>query len=154
MEPVSEKIVAYLQRHDVAYEGLEHPPAASALDYQKTLGTQLQQQAKSLFVRFKKRGEKGFAVVAVPAQKQVDLERIRDLLGATSVKLAVKPQLEALTGCGFGELPPLGKLFEVPLLMDRDLLAEERVYFNAGRLDYSVAIDPKEIQRLEEPILF
>ena len=154
MGQVSKKIVAYLDQHDVAYEGIEHAPAASALDYQKTLGTQLQQQAKSLFVRFKKHGEQGFVVVTVPAQKQVDLEKIQGLLGATSVKLANKQQLETLTGCTFGELPPFGKPFEVQLLMDSDLLAEEKVYFNAGRLDYSMAIDPKDIQRVENPILF
>ncbi|WP_089936176.1 YbaK/EbsC family protein [Candidatus Entotheonella palauensis] len=149
-----EKIVAYQQQHDVRYEGIEHPPAASALDYQKTLGTELQQQAKSLFVRFKRHGERGFAIVTVQAQKQVDLDRIRELLDATSVKLADKQQLHTHTGCQFGELPPLGKPFDVQLLMDRDLLAQDKVYFNAGRLDYSMAVDPKEIQRLEAPILF
>ncbi len=154
MHQVSEKIVAYFQQHNVAYEGITHPPAASAQDYQKILGTQLQQQAKSLFVRYKKSGERGFAVVTLQAQKQADLEKIRDLLGATSVKLAVKQQLAEHTGCAFGELPPLGKPFDVQLLMDTDLLAEKKVYFNAGRLDYSIAVDPKEIQRLEAPILF
>ena len=150
----SRDIVIYLQQRGVGYEEIEHPPAASALEYHELVGTQLNQQAKALFVRYRKPGEKGFAVVTIQAQKKADLEKIRELLGAKSVGLATKEQLEVETNCRFGELPPFGKLFGVRLLMDRDLLAEEKVYFNAGRLDYSLAVNPLEIQRIEDPILF
>jgi Ala-tRNA(Pro) deacylase len=75
-------------------------------------------------------------------------------LQAKEVRLGIKEQLEQVTGCSYGELPPFGKFFSLPLLMDRDLLLEEEIYFNAGSLTRSLVINPLDLQRIEEPILF
>jgi Ala-tRNA(Pro) deacylase len=48
----------------------------------------------------------------------------------------------------------LGKLFSVPLLMDKELLTEEKVYFNAGSLTFSIVLNPTQLFKIEEPILF
>src|SRR5689334_13170525 len=128
MKNVAEEIVAYLTANNVSFEQITHPAADSAEAYQKTMGTRLEQQAKALFVRFKKTGLKGFVVVAIQAQKRADLDLIRRLIHANEVRLGTKEQLAEITGCNYGELPPLGKLFSVPLVMDKDLLNEEKVY--------------------------
>ncbi|HWA34576.1 MAG TPA: YbaK/EbsC family protein [Cyclobacteriaceae bacterium] len=154
MKNVTEKIVDYLTTNGVAFEQITHPAADSAEAYQKTLNTRLEQQAKALFVRFKKTGSKGFVIVAIQAQKKADLDLVRRLIHANEVRLGTREQLAEITGCGYGELPPFGKIFSVPLVMDKDLLSEEKVYFNAGSLTCSVTLDPNEIARLENPILF
>ncbi len=154
MKNVPEEITTYLTANGVAFERITHPAADSAESYQKTLGTRLEQQAKALFVRFKKTGAKGFVIVAIQAQKKADLELIRRLIHANEVRLGTKEQLAEITGCGYGELPPFGKIFSVQLVMDKDLLNEEKVYFNAGSLTSSIVLNPNEIVRLEDPILF
>lgn len=154
MEEVKEKIKDYFDKNKLAYEEINHEPAGSAEEYHNTLGTRYEQQAKALFVRYKKTGQKGFVVVALPAQKQADLNIIRALTRSKEVRLATEAQLKEVTGCNFGELPPLGKLFGLQLLMDEDLLKEEKIYFNAGDLSYSIAISPRLIEELEKPILF
>lgn len=63
-------------------------------------------------------------------------------------------QLTDVTGCGFGELPPFGALFGVPLILDRDLLGEDEIYFNAGDLSTSIAMDPASLADLEAPKLY
>ena len=68
--------------------------------------------------------------------------------------MADRDQLKEVTGCNFGELHPFAKVFNLQLLMDKDLLNEDQVYFNAGHLEYSIALSPKSIQRLESPVLF
>jgi prolyl-tRNA editing enzyme YbaK/EbsC (Cys-tRNA(Pro) deacylase) len=35
--------------------------------------------------------------------------------------------------------------------MDKDLLSEERIFINAGCLDYSIIVDPKAVQKIENP---
>lgn len=147
-----ERIKAWLTAQGAAFRVLEHAPAGSAADYQRTLGTRLEQQAKALLLRHKGPQGKGHVVVTVQAQKQVDLEAVRAALGAEEVRLADRGALRDVTGCNFGELPPLGRMFRLRLLMDRDLLGEPEVYFNAGRLDRSIAMDPKVIAGLEDPV--
>ena len=154
METTKEKIIGYFDKANVPYEGINHEPAGSAEEYHNTLGTEYEQQAKALFVRYKKAGEKGFVVVALQAQKRADLNIIKNSMQAKEVKLATKDQLKEVTGCNFGELPPLGKLFGLKLFMDKDLVKEEKIYFNAGDLSFSIAIAPQEILNLEEHEVF
>lgn len=154
MGETKEKIKDYFDKNKIVYEEINHEPAGSAEEYHNTLGTRYEQQAKALFVRYKKTGQKGFIVVALPAQKQADLEKIRALTRSKEVRLATEEQLKEVTGCNFGELPPLGKLFGLQLFMDEDLLKEEKIYFNAGDLTYSIAVSPRLIQDLEKPTLF
>jgi Ala-tRNA(Pro) deacylase len=49
-------------------------------------------------------------------------------------------------------LPPLGRLFGIPLLFDEDLLQQDGIYFNAGSLTVSMAADPRAIDALEQAI--
>ncbi|MDP9047821.1 MAG: hypothetical protein M3N14_06770 [Bacteroidota bacterium] len=122
MESVSDRIVNYLKENEIPFEQISHPPAGSVEEYRQTMGTRLEQQAKALFIRFKNKNSKGFAIAAVQAQKKADLKQIGHLLGALEVRLGTLDQLEKITGCRYGELPPLGKIFSVPLLMDKELL--------------------------------
>jgi Ala-tRNA(Pro) deacylase len=154
MKSIPNQVVQYLKTNDVSFEQITHPSAGSAEEYRQTMGTRLQQQAKALFVRFKNRNSKGFAIVAIQAQKKADFNLIRHLLDAAEVKLGTIEQLEEVTGCTFGELPPLGKIFGVTLLMDKELLTEEKIYFNAGALTFSIVMNPADLVKLEQPILF
>src|SRR6266540_6211602 len=65
------------------------------------------------------------------------------------VRLGSRDELREVTGCGFGELPPVGGLFGLPLLFDQDLLAEDELYFNAGSLTASMVVSPRALEALE-----
>lgn len=62
--------------------------------------------------------------------------------------------MREVTRCEFGELPPLGGLFGLPLLFDRDLLSEDELFFNAGSLTTSVALSSVTLELLERPIRY
>lgn len=154
MRPVLEMICRYFDDHSVPYRRIEHQRAASADEYHAVLGTRYEQQAKALFVRYKRTGEKGFVVLAIQAQKRADMSRLGRLLEARDVRLGTSEQLREVTGCEFGELPPVARPFGLQLVLDKDLLNENEIYFNAGDLETSIAIDPKAIDELEAPILY
>ena len=153
-EVVYSKIIQYLENKNLEYQVLDHNPVASAEEYQKVMGTRYEQQAKALLLRYKNSDQKGFIVVSVQAQKTVNLEQLKELLGVKVLKMAQKGQLVSETGCNFGELPPLGSIFGLPLMMDKDLLGEELIYFNAGLLTKSIVMNPISIKEIEEPQLF
>ncbi len=154
MESVKSKILNYLKSNDCLFNEIDHNPAASAEEYHNELGTRYEQQAKALFIRYKKPGLKSFAIVAIQAQKRCDLNEIKKKLQASSIRMANIDQLKTETGCEFGQLPPFGKPFGFKLLMDNDLIKEELIYFNCGDLSFSLSMDPKLIQKIEEPIIF
>lgn len=153
MTNTHEKIVEHLRANRVPFEVVDHAPAASAQEYQQVLKTRLEQQAKALLVQATKRGQADVhAVVAVPAQKRADLKRVAAALEADNARLADASALERLTGCKFGELPPLGKLFGLPLLVDRELFTQDRIYFNAGALTKSIVLAPDQLRVADSPI--
>jgi Ala-tRNA(Pro) deacylase len=154
MEGIPQRIVLYLEAARVPFEKINHPSAGSAEEYRQTMGTRLEQQAKALFLRIKNKNSKGFAIAAIQAQKKADLKLLAHLLRVLEIRLGTKEQLEQITACTYGELPPLGRIFSVPLIMDKDLLSEENIYFNAGSLTFSIVMSPSDLMRLEEPILF
>lgn len=151
-----DRLRAHLREGGVPFREISHGPAARAEDYSRELGTRLQEQAKCLLVRLRYENptSREYVLVAVPAQKRVDLELVARTAGSASARLADRNQLRVVTGCDFGELPPLGRPMGLRLLMDRELVAEPEIYFNAGRLDVSMAAPPGDIAELEQAILF
>ena len=149
MSNQKESIKELLISRDIQFEELSHVSAASAVEYQQALGTRLSQQVKVLLVRYKGPSGNGYVAVALPAQRQVDLPALSEILGAKSTRLATRSELETETGCCYGELHPLASIYGKKLIFHGDLLKEEQVYFNAGQLDCSIKISPQEIVAIE-----
>ncbi|MBC7871320.1 MAG: hypothetical protein H7Y09_10825 [Chitinophagaceae bacterium] len=144
----------YFEENGVAYREIEHAPGARTEDYHQALGCRYEQQAKCLFLKVNASGSTSFAICAIPAQKKVNMKAIKRLLSAKDVRFASREELITVTGCDIGELAPVGKLFGVTMLMEADLLHEDEIYLNAGRVDVSFVTDPRALQRVEEPIIF
>ncbi len=154
MTSVADRLREYFDHHGIVYRVMEHEPAASADDYHAILGTRYEQMPKAVFLRYRDGDGEGFAILAVQANKRADLERVARLLDARDARLGSRQQLRAVTGCEFGELPPLGRFFGLPLLFDNDLLVEDELYFNAGSLTKSIALSPSALVALERPIYY
>ncbi|GHU78420.1 hypothetical protein FACS1894145_0280 [Bacteroidia bacterium] len=156
MNDVSKKIREYLLSNAIQIEEMRHESVGDPIEYSHKIGTRLEQQAKALLLRYKKQGgEKSFIVVAIPANKKADFELISRQIGGNikSIRVAEKEQMYELTGCEPGELPPLGKLWDIQLLFDKELFNEPRIYFNAGSLEYSIIANPNDIAKIEDAVL-
>jgi len=145
----------HFRESGIPYREIEHAPGASTEEYHQALGCRYEQQAKCLFLKvFEAGGDTSFVVCAIPAQKRANLKAIKRLLNAKEVRFASQDELKTVTGCEFGELAPTGKLFGLRLLMEADLLKEQEIFLNAGRVDVSFVIDPADLRRVENPIIF
>jgi Ala-tRNA(Pro) deacylase len=151
---VAEQPREYFDDHGVRYRVIAHEAAASADEYHAILGTRYEQMPKAIFLRYQGNDGKGFAILALQAHKRADLERVGRVLLARDVRLGSRDELLEVTGCGFGELPPVGGLFGLPLLFDQDLLAEDELYFNAGSLTASMVVRPRALAALERPFRY
>ena len=76
-------------------------------------------------------GGKDYVVYALPGSAEADLEALQRVTRSSRLRLATAAELELQTGCRFGELPPLGSVFDCELVLDERLLHEPELYFNA-----------------------
>lgn len=99
-------------------------------------------------------GDNGYAMLALPASMVVDFQEVRDALGLTHVRLATESELGRLfPDCDLGAMPPIGKLYDMPVFMDAALLRDERIAFNAGTHRDVVHMKLSDYRRLAEPNL-
>lgn len=115
----------------------------TATDAARAVGCEVGQIVKSLvFVAA------GAPLVAlVSGANRVDEKRLAALAGEPVVKADAETARGA-TGYSIGGVPPFGHATEVPVFMDRDLLAYDVVWAAAGRPDSVFEIPPGRLLEL------
>ena len=95
----------------------------------------------------------GEPVLAVlPAHYAVDIGQLRQLVGATALRLANEVELAPLyPDCELGAMPPLGPLFNQPVYVDESLTADKDILFNAGTHTDAVRMSFDDFMKLVRP---
>ncbi|MFJ9834548.1 YbaK/EbsC family protein [Streptomyces sp. NPDC101169] len=113
----------------------------TAAEAAAAVGCELSQICKSLI----------FAADGVPVlvlmdgASRVDLERVREELGAAKVTRADAGLVRETTGYAIGGVPPFGHRTRTRVLADRSLLAHELVWAAAGNPHTVFPIEPKAL---------
>jgi Ala-tRNA(Pro) deacylase len=139
----------FLDEAGVAHEVLEHEPTMSSLDEAAAVATDPQHAAKTLALR----DRDGWRIAVLPANRRLDVERARRLLGGTThLRLATEQEMaEAFPEFDVGALPPVGPMLPLPEVVDVRLLYAGRVLFSGGDHRHAIRFDPRELIRLAEP---
>jgi prolyl-tRNA editing enzyme YbaK/EbsC (Cys-tRNA(Pro) deacylase) len=114
----------------------------TAADAAAAVGCGIAQIVKSLvFV-----ADDGRPVVALTSgANRADTAALAVLLGVAEVRRATPEEARAATGFAIGGTPPFGYPVPVEQLIDRDLLAHERVWAAAGTPDAVWPVDPRRL---------
>src|SRR5829696_6684204 len=124
------ELLAFLDRHAVPFERLDHEPLMTCEDVARVMPAELDAvHTKNLFVRDKK-GRRHWLVVTV-CEKPVDLKRVTEIAGADNLSFASPDRLMRYLGVSPGAVTVLGLVHDeahaVSLLVDRDVWAAERL---------------------------
>jgi len=93
-----------------------------------------------------------FLMCALPASYRVDIEELKDQLQACDVRLVDEPRLcELFPDCELGAEPPIGRMWNMPTLMDESLVNDDLVTFQAGTHDEAVTMTLMEYRRVAQP---
>jgi Ala-tRNA(Pro) deacylase len=97
----------------------------------------------------------GAPVLAVlPAHYSIEIEPLRQLIGATAVRLANEVELGPMyPGCELGAMPPLGPLYNQRVYMDESLSNDQEVVFNAGTHTDAVRMKLEDFVQLVQPVV-
>lgn len=138
------KILSVLDDHAIGFELIPHEPAGRTDRASAIRGHDLGEAAKSMLIEVRplggQRGRSGFVLAVVPGHRKLDFKAIARLQGSKRAQLARPAEIERLARCAAGAVPPFSFHRELDVLVDSALAARERMVFNAGRLDRSIAI--------------
>lgn len=115
----------------------------TAADAARAVGCEVGQIVKSLVFMADARP----VVALVSGANRVDLGRLATATGATEARRADGDEARAATGFAIGGVPPFGHASQVAVVIDRDLLAFDRVWAAAGLPDAVFAIAPDDLLR-------
>lgn len=131
---------------------IDHEPEGRTEIVSKLRGHPPAHAAKCVLVMVKLgKKAKRFVLAVVPGDRRVDLAGIKQLYGGTYVSFASRDIAEELAGSVSGTILPFALDPSLELIVDPGLLEAEEIYFNAARLDRSVALTTKDYVALAQP---
>ncbi|MBL7160752.1 MAG: hypothetical protein ISS93_02795 [Candidatus Aenigmarchaeota archaeon] len=150
MEAEFERIKRLLEEKGIWFKTKRHEAVFTSEQAARVRGVPLKMGVKALVC---KAGEE-FIMVLVRADKKADLKVVARLEGVKKLHLASPEQVFERTDCKVGAVPPFG--FEKPLktYLDKEVLEEEEVTFNAGLHEVSVVMKGRDLLKVLDPILY
>ncbi|AZM49612.1 hypothetical protein DMB38_30975 [Streptomyces sp. WAC 06738] len=141
------RLVSLLDAHGARYRVIDHVPEGRTEVVSRHRGHPVAHAAKCLVVMVKtgKRTRRYFLAV-VPGDARVDLEGLKDLADGTYVSFASAEKAEALSGSVSGTILPFSFDPDLELVVDPRLLEHPEIFFNAARLDRSLALNTQDYQ--------
>jgi len=147
---VSRMLKEYLDREHVHYDMLPHPEAFRALAIAHALKTPEKEMAKVVIVKVDER----FVMAVLPASWQVDLHRLREIFMTHHVRLATEDEVKDLfPDCEVGAMPPFGILYGLPVYVDRSLIEDEEIVFQAGTHSEAIRMRYADFAALVLPVV-
>jgi Ala-tRNA(Pro) deacylase len=127
--PIPRTLKSRLDREHVHYDILAHSQTDRARAVAELLHLPEQSMAKVVIVKVQER----FVTMVLPATTKIDFQRLREMFGTHRVRLATEKELAGLfPDCEVGAMPPLGTLYGLPVYVDRSLIRDEEILFEAG----------------------
>jgi Ala-tRNA(Pro) deacylase len=140
-----ERLAEFLSARQAAYETVTHPAAVTAQEQAAVMHTSGQGVAKVVIVKERD----GFVMAIVPAATDVDLDRLKGLVGHGDVRLASVEEIHGVVpDCPAGSIPPFGALYGLRAFLDRRLLRVSEVTMPAGDPASSIRMSWSEFERL------
>jgi Ala-tRNA(Pro) deacylase len=88
----------------------------------------------------------------LPANYTVDLEQLRQLANAMALRLALEEEIAALhPECEVGAMPPFGAACGHQVFVDRTLVGEPEMVFNAGTHTHAICMHYGDFAELAKP---
>lgn len=142
------RLTQFLDSHNTRYVVVIHSPAYTAQEIAARAHVPGRELAKTVMAKL----DGTMTMLVLPASFMVDFTAVRQEAGAARAELATEVEFKGLfPECEVGAMPPFGNLFGTPVLVDRALLEDEEIAFNAGTHKELVRLSYADFARLVQP---
>ncbi|MEV0406716.1 YbaK/prolyl-tRNA synthetase associated domain-containing protein [Actinoallomurus sp. NPDC050550] len=149
-----ERLITDLESAEARYRLIDHAPEGRTDLVSALRGHDVASAAKCLIVMVKiGKKQTRYALAVVPGDARLDLQAVKALLDGTYVTFASKDKAEELAGSVSGTVLPFSYHPRLELIADPALLDAPELFFNAARLDRSIALATDDYVRLAAPRL-
>lgn len=148
---ILQKIKDFLDENSIEFKAMHHEPTRTSEASAKARGEDISIGGKALIMKIK--GE--FKIFVLSAALKIDSKKIKEFFDTKKTRFANADELKSLTGLVPGAIPPFGRpILELDLYVDRSILENERIAFNAGSLTDSIIMNTKDYMMLANPQIF
>ena len=149
-----ERLVAQLDAGNARYRFIDHTPEGRTELVSALRGHELAAAAKCMVVMVKiSKKQARYVLAVVPGDTRVDLSVLKAHVGGSYAAMADGDKAEQLAGSVAGTILPFSYDPRLELVADPGLLSVPELYFNAARLDRSIALSTEDYVRLATPRL-
>ncbi len=149
---VFERLVALLGEAKAKFRVIEHEAEGRSERISVIRGNRPEQAAKAMVLDVRGGGGGRRSVLAIlPGNRKLDFAAVARLFEARKCGFASPQSAQELTGCTMGAVPPFSLNAELSVVADEDLLANDTLFFNAGRLDRSMELDTRDWIAVAKP---
>ncbi|MFQ5526086.1 MAG: aminoacyl-tRNA deacylase [Thermoanaerobaculia bacterium] len=144
------KLKELLDREGIKYLSIAHSPAFTAQEIAASAHIPGKEVAKTVMIKL----DGKMVMTVLPAPARVDLDRLREVTGATKVELGTEDDFKRLfPDCETGAMPPFGNLYGFDVWADRELAEDQDIAFNAGTHAELIRMSYADFERLVQPNL-
>ena len=133
----------------------EHKAVMTCEEAAETRGASLASGAKAMLIKDcgKKLTIEGvpFYLAVLSASNRFSSKQFKKVISCKNFKFASPQEVFEKTGCLPGAVPPFGKLFGVPVWVDRSLKKQDTINFNCGLRTHSMSMTYADYFKAEEP---
>jgi Ala-tRNA(Pro) deacylase len=146
------KLIEFLDKNEAHYRLIDHPPEGRTEIVSPMRGNNVSQAAKCIVVMVKiSKKEKKYILAVYPGDAKINLDTLKTLFKGIYVSFATPEIAEKLAGSVSGTILPFSFNPELELIVDPLLLKNEEIFFNAARLDRSMALKTVDYIKLTNP---
>lgn len=139
------QICELLEKNSIRYDVMSHAPIITSEEAARVRGRNIARAAKALILR----SEGRFIQFVVPGDKKLDMKKAKQVLSTKSLSLASREEVQEVTDCTPGSVPPFGNLWSIPVYADKQLSQE--FDFSAGVHDKSITIARDDWESVVSP---
>ncbi len=149
------KILKYLEKTGVKHNILEHKTVYTAFDAAATMKKKLNEIAKSLLVK----ADRDYYMIVLPADNNLDFKKLEKIISKhtgkkiKSLKIPSEKIMEKFLKIKAGSISAFGKLYKIPVIVDKKLEKAKKAVFSSGSLNHSIEMAVKDFIKTEEAIL-
>ena len=145
-----ERMEKILRENGVGFEVKTHEQAFTMQEVAAALHVPGNQVAKVVIVC----ADKDKVMLVLPAPYRMNVDLVRDLVGAKTIRLAKEEEFADLfPDCATGAMPPFGNLYGVPVYVDRSMAEEPDIVFRIGTHRETMMIAYADFVRLAQPVV-
>ena len=147
-----DRLVALLTDAKAKFRVIEHEAEGRSEKISVIRGNRPDQAAKAMVLDVRGGGGGRRHVLAIlPGNRKLDFAAVASLFEARKCGFASPETAQEITGCPMGAVPPFSLDPALAVVVEEDLLANDTLFFNAGRLDRSMELDTRDWLAVARP---